>query len=63
MILQYAHHLSARAAAAGREVAVYAHIRVRLNDGNYQTYIDPTVDLTREAWNYWATQSWIVGPK
>jgi hypothetical protein len=63
MILQYAHHLAERAAAAGRDVAVYAHIRVKLNAGRYHTYVDPEVDLAQQEWDFWRTQPWIVLPE
>jgi vitamin K-dependent gamma-carboxylase len=60
MILQYAHHLRDQAAAAGREVAVYARIRIRLNDGEYHPFIDPRVDLAKVKWSYWRTKPWVL---
>ena len=62
MILQYAHHLAEGAAAEGRDVAVYAHIRVKLNAGHYHTFVDPEVDLAKEEWRFFRTQPWIVLP-
>lgn len=63
MILQYAHHLRDQARAEGREVAVYAHIRTSLNDGDLHPYVDTTVDLAQEEWAFWQTTPWILWPE
>jgi len=60
MILQYAHHLRDQAAAQGRKVAVFAHIRIKLNDGAYYTYVDPEVDLAQVSWSYFSPKSWVL---
>jgi hypothetical protein len=60
MILQYAHHLRDRARAEGREVAIHAKVKVKLNDGQYHTYVDPEVDLTRVEWSFWQPAEWLM---
>lgn len=62
MILSYAHHLAQQAEEEGQDVAVYAHISVRLNNGKYGTYIDPTVDLSQIKWQWLSSKEWIMPP-
>jgi len=60
LILQLAHHLAARYAAAGHpDVAVYAIAYVRLNGRPAQLLIDPFVDLAREP-RTWRASAWIL---
>ena len=61
MILQYAHHLRDSAAEQGRDVAVHAEFRVRLNGRRYRIFIDPEVDLAGVEWDYWRDKDWILG--
>lgn len=56
MILQYAHYLGEQCG----ECAVYADITIRLNNGNYTRFIDPTVDLTQQSWGWLETKSWVL---
>lgn len=60
MILQYAHHIRDMAMLEGREVAVYAKVRVKLNDGKYHAYINDTVDLATVEWSLLETKDWIL---
>lgn len=60
MILQYAHHLRDQAKQNGKDIAVYANIKVKLNDGSYGTYIDPEVDLAQIEWSFLRTSPWIM---
>lgn len=60
MILQYAHHLRDQAQAEGREVAIYAKIKVKLNDGKYHPYVDETRDLAQEEWSMLWPSDWIL---
>lgn len=60
MILQYAHHLRDQARVEGRELAIFAKVRVKLNNGKYHPYVDETVDLAQEEWSHWKTTSWIL---
>lgn len=60
MIMQYAHHLRDRALAEGREVAVFAHVKVKLNDGKYHPYVDSERDLAQEEWSILRPSDWIL---
>ena len=60
MILQYAHHLRDRELAQGNEVAVFAHIRVKLNDGMYHPYVDSERDLAQVEWSYFRSSDWLL---
>lgn len=62
MILDYAHYLADRAAENGQDVAVYAQIKVRLNDGKYGQFIDPEVDLSQTEWAWFAHKEWVLPP-
>ncbi len=60
MILLYAHHLRDQALAEGDNVAIFAKVKVKLNDGQYHPYIDPEVDLAKIEWSFWAASPWIL---
>ncbi len=60
MILQYAHHLRDREQAEGKEVAIFAHIKVKLNDGKYHPYVDKERDLAQVEWSYWRPSDWLL---
>ena len=61
MILQFAHFLEKTYwEKRGKEVAVYADIKAKLNHRNYQQYIDKTVDLTQLEWSFLDKADWIV---
>lgn len=60
MILQYAHHLRDMNAAAGKDVEVYARIRVRLNGRKFQRFVDSEVDLARTEWQWFGRKDWVL---
>ena len=60
MILQYAHHLRDLNAAAGKDVAVYARFRVRLNGRKLQRFVDPDVDLAAVEWQWFGRKDWVL---
>ncbi len=60
MILQYAHYLRDLRRADGKDVAVYANIRVRLNGRKHQTYIDPETDLAQTEWQWFSHKDWVL---
>ena len=61
MILQFAHFLEKTYwEKRGKEVAVYADIKAKLNHRNYQQYIDKTVDLTQLEWSFLDKADWII---
>ncbi|WP_020568134.1 HTTM domain-containing protein [Neolewinella persica] len=61
MILQYAHKLRDQRAAAGQDVAVCARFTARLNGGPRVPLIDPEVDLSQVAWQWWGAKEWVLG--
>jgi hypothetical protein len=60
MILQFAHFLRDKYREVGKEVEVYANIRVRLNFRQYSDYIDPEVDLAAVEWSFFYPSGWIL---
>lgn len=60
MILQYAHHLRDQELAEGKQVAIYAHVKVKLNDGKYHPYVDSERDLAQEEWSMIYPSDWIL---
>lgn len=60
MILQYAHHLRDLNAALGKEVSVYANMRVKLNGRDLQKFVDPEVDLSTVHWQWFERKDWVL---
>lgn len=60
MILQFAHHLKDAYREQGKDVEVFADIRAQLNFREYCAYIDSTVDLAREEWQFFRHSQWIL---
>lgn len=62
MILQYAHHLRDQYQTEWKtdSVAVFAHIRCKLNGRKYQQFINPKTDLAKEEWSFLKESDWIV---
>ena len=60
MVLQYAHHLRDLNAAAGKDVEVYARIRVRLNGRKFQRFVDPEADLAKTEWQWFGRKDWVL---
>ena len=61
MILQFAHFLRDKYEAEGmQEVEVYARIRCKLNDGEYQRMVPDSVDLAKIEWSFFQASDWIV---
>ncbi|MDC6366130.1 MULTISPECIES: HTTM domain-containing protein [Flavobacteriaceae] len=56
---QFAQHLKKDYAAKGEDIRVYVKNRVKINDGNYYEFIDPTVDLASVPWKHFAHNEWI----
>ncbi len=59
-VWQFAQYLKKQYAESGREVAIYADTRVRVNNHPYTPLIDSRVDLGSVAWNPWKHHSWIL---
>lgn len=60
LMWQLARHIKKIEAEKGRNVAVYFESSVRINDGVYHKFIDPTVDLAAEEWRPFAHHDWIL---
>lgn len=59
---QFAQHLKRIYAANGKDVAVYAQSRVRINNRPFFPFTDTSVDLANSPWNPLARTSWILPP-
>ena len=60
LIWQFAQRIKASEAKAGRNVAVYASVMLRVNAGTYHRLIDPDVDLGSVSWDHFKHNSWIL---
>lgn len=60
MILQFAHFLRDQYQAKGKEVEVYADIKIQLNGRKFKHYIDPKVNLAKEEWSFWHSKAWVM---
>ncbi|MFT5750962.1 MAG: vitamin K-dependent gamma-carboxylase [Flavobacteriales bacterium] len=60
MIWQFAQRMKNKYAAEGRDMAIYANCRVRVNGRKLQKFTDETVDLTSIPWNYFGHSSWVL---
>ncbi|WP_461532485.1 HTTM domain-containing protein [Sinomicrobium sp.] len=60
VIWQFAQRLKKEYAQEGKDVAVYAVGKVRVNRRSLQTFIDPKVDLTSVKWDHFRHSSWIL---
>ena len=63
VIWQFAQRLKKQYAASGKEVAVYARGKVKVNGEPYETLIDPKVDLAAEKWSPFKHHEWILPSK
>jgi len=59
-IWQFAQYLKASYAKEGKEIAVYADSRVRVNKHAFAPLVDPKVDLAQEKWNPLRHHDWIM---
>jgi vitamin K-dependent gamma-carboxylase len=60
MILQFAHFLRDKYHAEGKDVAIYADIKVKLNYRKHCRYIDPEIDLAAVEWQFFTSSPWIL---
>jgi vitamin K-dependent gamma-carboxylase len=60
VIWQLAQRIKQVEAEKGVDVEVYVKCRVRVNGGEYNTLIDPTIDLAAEEWNHFKHHDWIL---
>ena len=59
-IWQFAQHLKDINAKEGKEVAVFADSKVRVNQHAFAPLVDPKVDLANEKWDPWRHHQWIM---
>lgn len=60
-VLQFAHYLQKIYwEEQGKDVEVYADVKVKLNGRKYQQYIDKEIDLTAVEWSFLEESPWIV---
>ncbi|MEN8816946.1 MAG: HTTM domain-containing protein [Nonlabens sp.] len=59
-IWQFAQKLEEIYAAKGKEIEVYADVKVSINGRPRKQLTDPTIDLTKEEWSHFKHHSWIM---
>ena len=59
-VWQYAQIIKDRYKQEGKDVQVFATVKVSVNGRPYQQLIDDQVDLTSVKWNYFGHNSWIL---
>lgn len=57
---QFARHLKEDFAKNGRDVAVYADCKVRINRRPFQPFTDPGTDIAAEPWDHFRHHRWIL---
>ncbi|HEA29665.1 MAG TPA: HTTM domain-containing protein [Leeuwenhoekiella sp.] len=60
MIWQFCQYLKQKFAKEGRDVSIYVNCRVRVNNHDYETLIDPNVDMAAAKWDYFWHNDWIM---
>ena len=60
VIWQFAQRIKNQETEKGRDVAIYAIGKVRVNKGPLKTFIDPDTDLAAVKWNHFAHHEWIL---
>ena len=60
---QFAQHLKKENAKQGKEVSVYVKNKVKVNQSEFQEYIDPNVDLANVPWKHLSHNDWILPSK
>lgn len=60
MIWQFAQFLEKKFAKEGKDVAVFANVRISVNGSPYYPFIDPEVDLAAEEWKHFSHHDWIL---
>lgn len=60
VIWQFAQRLKKEYASQGKEVAIYAFGKVKVNRKPYKTLIDSEVDLAAEKWSHFKHHYWIL---
>ncbi len=59
-IWQFAQRIREIEAKEGRDVAVFASVKLKVNAGSYYPYINPDIDLAAVKWDYFRHNTWIL---
>lgn len=59
-IWQFAQHLKKEYNQKGENIQVFVKNRVKVNQGPYQQFVDPKVDLASVPWKHFAHNDWIL---
>jgi len=59
-IWQMAQRIKQMEAEKGKDIAVFATCKVRINSGVFYDFIDPKVDLAAEKWHHFKHHDWIL---
>ena len=60
MLWQFVQFIEKKYAEEGKEVAIYAEGRAKVNNHSFQQLVDPTVDLAAEEWSHFSHHDWIL---
>ena len=60
VIWQFCQRIKKDFAAKGKDVAIYVDCKIRVNDSDYHTLIDPEVDIAATKWDYFWHNEWIM---
>ncbi|WP_340201632.1 HTTM domain-containing protein [Ascidiimonas sp. W6] len=60
VIWQFVQRLKKQALADGKDLAIYAVGKIRVNGGPLKTLIDPDVDLATVKWSHFSHHDWIL---
>lgn len=60
VIWQFCQRVKKDFAEKGKDVAIYVDCKIRVNDSDYHTLIDPEVDMATAKWDYFWHNEWIM---
>jgi len=60
VIWQFCQRIKEDFAKEGKEVAIYVNCKIKVNDSDFHTLIDPKVDMAAASWDYFWHNEWIL---
>jgi len=57
---QFAQYLKKEYSEKGENISIFVNSRVKVNQGQYHTFIDPNVDLAAVPWKHFSHNEWIL---
>ncbi len=60
MIWQFCQRLRKQYEDKGEDIAIYVNSRVRVNNHEWETLIDPDVDMAHAKWDYFGHNEWLM---